>query len=118
MPNGIAIKISTAQGESWIQIQGNSISVMSGNPSVGSSQQIQVQQTSHAPGFSMQPMQPMQPMKMGDMTMNLNPMEMKMGNMEMRMSSTPSGKRRFCSQCGASVKESDRFCSSCGNALN
>lgn len=121
-PNGIALKITTAQGEHYIQIQGNSISMMSGSPSFGNFQQIQVQQVPNNP---MQPMQPMKPMKMGDMQMDINPMGMRMGNMEMRMGSTSStsssaasAKPSFCSQCGASVKPSDRFCSSCGHQLS
>jgi NADH pyrophosphatase NudC (nudix superfamily) len=130
--NGVIVKINTAGGDRLIQIQGNSISVTSSVSSLSNSQQLQMQQVASTPASSMPPMQPMapmkplepikpmEPMKMGDMQMNLNPMEMRMGNMEMRMGSTTpnSGTRRFCSQCGAPVEESDRFCSSCGHKLN
>lgn len=137
-PNGITVKITTAAGSSFIQIQGNSISVSAVAPSQTSSQQLQIQQVDSIPASSMQPMQPMQPMKpmepmqpmkpiepmnMGNMQMSMNPMEMRMGNMEMRMgspisvsSSTP-GERRFCPQCGNQLALSDRFCSSCGHRL-
>ena len=130
-PNGAVLKIKTAQGEYFIQIQGSSMSVMGSSPSLGGSQQMQVQQVSSMPVSSMPPMQPMEPMKpmepmrpmkMGDMQMNMNPMEMRMGNMEMRMGSQASSSasaetRRFCSQCGAPIKPEDRFCSSCGHRL-
>jgi hypothetical protein len=116
---GVTFKISTAQGEHFIHIQGSRVSVMGQSPSLGTAQQVQVQQTSTVPESSMQPMQPMQPMKMGDMEMKMNPMEMRMGNMEMRMGSAgAAGRRRFCSKCGAKVDPGDRFCSSCGNALS
>jgi rRNA maturation endonuclease Nob1 len=69
-----------------------------------------------------------QPMTMGDMHMSMKPMEMRMGNMAMHMGAsnaaahTPTeiapATKRFCSQCGASVKESDRFCTSCGHRLS
>lgn len=144
---GAVFKISTAQGEHFIYIQGSSVSVMGESPSLGGAQQMQVQQTSTVPTQvmqpmqpmqavnmgAMQPMQPMQPMKMGDMKMTTSPMAMRMGNMEMSMGSSASdasgqsetgrsatgkaGTRQFCSQCGAKVAPSDRFCSSCGNAL-
>ncbi|HAG79661.1 MAG TPA: zinc ribbon domain-containing protein [Cyanobacteria bacterium UBA12227] len=134
--NGVILKIETAQGEHFIQVQGGSMSVMSGTPSLGSSQQMQMQQVATTPATTMppmepmqpmkpmEPMQPMQPMKMGDMEMNLNPMEMRMGNMEMRMGApmsiaTPAeNTKRFCSQCGASINVGDRFCSSCGHRLD
>ncbi len=124
-PNGAVLKIKTAQGEYFIQIQGSSMSVMGSSPSLGGSQQMQVQQVSSMPVSSMppmQPMEPMRPMKMGDMQMNMNPMEMRMGNMEMRMGSQASSSeleetRRFCSQCGGPIKLEDRFCSSCGHRL-
>ncbi|MEB3885133.1 zinc ribbon domain-containing protein [Lyngbya sp. CCY1209] len=140
--NGIILKIETAQGEHFVQLQGSSMSVMGQTPSLGSAQQMSVQQVSSTPASSpsmepmkpmepmqmepMQPMQPMQPMKMGDMEMGTNPMQMRMGNMEMKMggssssssSSSSGGTRRFCNNCGASVKPDDRFCGSCGHQLN
>jgi NADH pyrophosphatase NudC (nudix superfamily) len=130
---GVAIKLTTVQGEQWLHFQGNSISVMGEFSSPGAAQQMQMQQVESVPApvvqpmqpmTPMEPMQPMQPMKMGNMEMNMNPMQMRMGNMEMRMGTataaptTPSATRRFCSQCGAAVEPSDRFCSSCGHQLN
>lgn len=119
--NGAILKITTAQGESHIQIQGTSMSTLNSPPGLGSSQQMQMHSVT-SPGTasfpSMQPMKPMEPMKMGNMQMNLNPMEMKMGNMQMRMGDKPKGMKQFCSQCGAKVQPTDRFCSSCGHSLN
>ncbi len=120
---GAVLKVTTAQGEHFIYIQGTSMQVMGGAPSLSGSQQMQVQQVSSVPSSSMSPMEPMKPMSMGGMQMN--PMEMRMGDMEMRMgsptapSSTPNtaSPRRFCSQCGTAVEPEDRFCSSCGHRL-
>jgi hypothetical protein len=112
-PNGAEIKITTTEGDRYVQIQGNSISVRGGSSSSSSFQQTS--STSSSSSFSMPPMKPM---RMGNMEMNANPMEMRMGNMEMKMGSTTQDKRRFCSQCGASIEASDRFCSSCGHRLS
>jgi zinc-ribbon domain len=122
---GAVLKITTAQGEHFIYIQGGSMQMMGGVPSLSGSQQMQVQQVASIPTSSfppMEPMKPMKPMSMGGMQMN--PMEMRMGDMEMRMGSpTASSKpntpnpRRFCSQCGTAVEPEDRFCSSCGHRL-
>lgn len=117
---GAVLKVTTTQGEHFIYIQGNSMQVMGGAPSLSGSQQMQVQQVSRVPPSSMPPMKPMEPMKPMNMG-QMNPMEMRMGDMEMRMGSaaapnTPSP-RRFCSQCGAAVEPEDRFCSSCGHRL-
>jgi zinc-ribbon domain len=129
-PAGVVIKIFTAQGDLFIQIQGSSMHAIDGVPMVGNAQQMQMQQVASAPSSSiplmqpMQPMPPMQPMKMGNMQMNLKPMEMRIGNMEMRMGkATPvansaQGTRHFCSQCGVAVEASDRFCAHCGYKLN
>lgn len=135
--HGVIIKINTASGEHFIQIQGSSMGIMSQSPSLSSSQQIQVQPTANTPTTSMpsmpsmQPMQPMTPMtpmtpmesmppmKMGNMEMSINPMEMRMGNMEMKMGNQNASttQKRFCPQCGAKVNPSDRFCASCGHKL-
>lgn len=126
-PGGVVLKIKTAQGEHYIQVQGGSMSAMNSTPAFGSSQQMQVQQVASTPATSMppmepmqpiEPMQPMKPMKMGDMEMNMNPMEMRMGNMEMRMGAPTQSTKRFCPQCGTSVDPGDRFCASCGHRLH
>lgn len=118
---GVVFKLFTAQGETCIYVQGNSVSMTGSVPSVAGAQQMSMQQTTAVPTSPMQPMQPMQPMTMGNMTMNMKPMEMRMGNMELKMdnqTSQPATTRQFCSQCGAKVAPEDRFCSSCGHALS
>lgn len=55
-PNGIVLKIKTTQDEQYIQIQGRSISLLSGVPSLSISQQIQVSKVSCMP--TLEPMQP------------------------------------------------------------
>ena len=133
-PQGAVIKLTTAQGEQFIQVQGSSMISMTSIPSLQGSQQIQINQSEAAPSTSslplqapLPPMQPMQPMKMGDMEMGMKPMEMRMGNMHLSMGSVSSesahsGKtqpteRRFCNQCGVALEPKDRFCSSCGHKL-
>jgi NADH pyrophosphatase NudC (nudix superfamily) len=128
MPHGAILKITTAQGEHFIQVQGSSMSSMTSAPSFSGSQQMQMTQIAEMPVTSsippmepMQPIPPMQPMKMGNMEMGMNPMEMRMGNMHLSMGSVSepmkAKARRFCSQCGSATKQEDRFCSSCGNKL-
>jgi hypothetical protein len=127
-PQGVVIRIHTAQGDHYIQVQGSSMGVMGTSPGLGAAQQMQTQQVASMPSPSMppmepmppmQPIQPMQPMQMGGMHLNMNPMEMRMGNMEMKMGSvkTAQAAARFCSQCGVQTHPGDRFCSSCGHQL-
>ncbi len=134
---GIVVKLQTANGNQFIQIQGSSMGLATSAPALSQAEQLPTQQT-HVPDSPMQPIQPMEPMKpiqpiqpmepmtMEPMQMNLKPMEMKMGDMEMRMgamsagstnAATPTPTRQFCSQCGASIKPSDRFCASCGHKI-
>ncbi len=116
---GVILQVQAEQGEYYIQVEGTAMSVLGRQLSLDPSQQIQLQQVSNSPLSSLKPMkpmkpikiEPMKPMQMGNMQMNLNPMEMRMG-------STPSNIRQFCSQCGAKVKPDDRFCSSCGHHLD
>lgn len=137
-PQGAVIKVNTVQGESYIQLQGSSITLSSAS-SVAPSQQMQVHQVNVPPAPTMTPMQPMQPimppmqpMQMQPMVGNREhnaPMEMRMGNMQMRMGEVGQppqaapvnppvqATRKFCSQCGVAVEVSDRFCSSCGHRL-
>ncbi|MBL1173524.1 zinc ribbon domain-containing protein [Pantanalinema sp. GBBB05] len=118
-PGGAMIKITTAQAESLLQIQGNYMGISSDLSAIGGSQSLPMRQVASPSTTPMPPMPPMQPMKMGDMQMTMNPMTMQMGNMGMQMGSpTPvphTQERRFCSQCGGRVDPSDRFCSSCGH---
>ncbi|MEM8778080.1 MAG: zinc ribbon domain-containing protein [Cyanobacteria bacterium P01_G01_bin.49] len=120
IPQGIIILITATNRKHWVQIQGNSMSMLEISPSLENTQPIPLQQVTQSPVSSippMQPMQPMQPMKMGEMQMNINPMEMRMGNMEMRMGETSPPQKKFCPQCGNKVQSGDRFCSNCGHNL-
>jgi hypothetical protein len=128
MPHGAILKITTAQGENFVQVQGSSMSSMTSAPSLSDAQQMQMAQIAGMPATSfippmepMQPIPPMQPMKMGNMEMGMNPMEMRMGNMHLTMGSVSEPRqtqaRHFCNQCGSATKPEDRFCSSCGNKL-
>jgi hypothetical protein len=141
---GVVVKLQTANGNQFIQIQGGRIGLSTQVPSLSKTEQLPTQlinsraatiaplppMESMPPMEPMKPMKPMPPMTMGTMQMNLDPMEMRMGNMAMRMGSgnantnatqsapTQSAPtRQFCTQCGTSVKPSDRFCASCGHQL-
>ena len=109
-PTGAIVKITTASGESAIQIQGNSVQMHSSHSGGGQSSTTSTSSTSTS-GFS-----PMPPMQMGNMQMSMQPMVMKMGDMELNLGAGAS-QSKFCSQCGTPVKAADKFCSSCGNKL-
>jgi hypothetical protein len=130
---GIFIKLMTVRGETYLQVQGQSLQVLSQTPEMQQAQAIAVSPTPTMPTMGaipvmrpleMQPMQPMQPMRMGNMQMSMQPMQMQMGDMQMQMGAPrhpePSNatSRRFCSSCGTAVKLGDRFCSSCGHNLS
>ncbi|PAX54322.1 hypothetical protein [Brunnivagina elsteri] len=55
-PEGIMLKIKTAEDEHYIHIQGRSMSILSEVPSLSNSQQIQVSEVSCMP--TLEPMQP------------------------------------------------------------
>jgi hypothetical protein len=109
-PTGAIVKITTASGESAIQIQGNSVQMHSSHSGGSQSSTTSTSSTSTS-GFS-----PMPPMQMGNMQMSMQPMVMKMGDMELNLGAGAS-QSKFCSQCGTPVKAADKFCSSCGNKL-
>lgn len=109
------LRIEAVGGEFFLQLQYGSITVLAATPDLFNAEILPLMMESESesiPGtLEMPPMQPMKPM---------SPMKMEMGNMKMEMGasrSTPA-KAKFCSQCGASVKNSDRFCSQCGNSLS
>jgi len=137
---GVVIKIKTAAGDRFLQVQGTQMGMLSSTDVPSQQQAIALQTVESMPNvpqpmqpmepmkpMNMKPMKPMEPMNMGNMEMSLSPMQMKMGNMEMNMGSAASSassetssttpQRRFCSQCGAAIKPEDRFCSSCGHRL-
>ncbi len=121
--SGLVLEINSAPKKHFFSIQSNSINVTS-TPAWPNTVSIDLESTpetnqNHLEFEPMQPMQPMQPMKMGNMSMNMNPMSMKMGNMSMTMGENKTAKasQNFCSKCGAKVKPSDRFCRRCGHNL-
>jgi ribosomal protein S27AE len=122
-PHGAILKLSTTQGQHYIEIQENSHCLLPNYQNNKNYYPLPLRQVAAIPPPpSMQPMQPMQPMKMGNMQMGMNPMEMRMGNMVLQMNSTvnpekQATERQFCSHCGAKIKPEDRFCSSCGHGL-
>lgn len=133
---GVVVRVQAAQGEQFVLLQGTSLSVLRNAPSLSEAQPLQVHPTDQKTD-SMSPMTPipsMQPMTMGNMQMDQGRMSMQMGNMQMAMDSiahsadstqanAPAsdvtvGQRKFCSQCGTTIKPDDRFCAHCGHRLD
>ncbi|MEM0981770.1 MAG: zinc ribbon domain-containing protein, partial [Cyanobacteria bacterium P01_H01_bin.58] len=132
---GVVVKLTTAQGERYLQLQGMQLGWMTHSPNLGHAQSMQMSAEVAMPGTNMppmqpmspmgstppmqpmqpmtpvqpmqpmKPMQPMQPMKMGNMEMNMNPMQMRMGNMEMSLGN----------DAGSVAKP--KFCSQCGTPV-
>jgi hypothetical protein len=142
---GIVVRLSTAQGERFLHVEGNRLSTLHDAPSLREAQPVPVQSVTQVPVTPMQPLSPMSPMTMGDMQMDRGGMSMQMGDMRLSMnpiarsrdvqsqntpspttplpttlaggSEAPFGQQHFCSQCGVALKPSDRFCANCGHRL-
>jgi hypothetical protein len=123
---GLLLRLESAQGQTFVQIQMGALKLASTIPSLLGAEVLPLQPiapSTQAPTPnipSMQPMAPMQPLQMGDMQMRMAPMEMRMGNMHLRMgepAEPAQTEQRFCPQCGAKVALGDRFCSHCGTQL-
>lgn len=131
---GLVVQIETAQGRSFVQIQGNSMQLLSQVPSLMEAEVIAMQRATpeQSPEASpsmpdmqpmqpmqpiepMRPMEPMQPMKMGDMEMHMNPMHMRMGNMEMHMGEPASS--QTSAQASTSQASTRQFCTQCGKRV-
>ncbi len=118
----VVLEIDGEQGQFFVLVQGNGISTLNTKPSLGNADVLPLEKVpdQSEPLISpMSPMKPMEPMKMGNMEIQMNPMQMKMGNMEMQIGTplSPPAKKNFCSQCGVAIGISDRFCTNCGQPL-
>ena len=127
---GWILRIEAAQGQFFVQLAAGRINLLPAPPTLLGAEILPLQpvtvtiaSSSSASSMSpMSPLSPMPPMQMGDMQMQLEPMQMRMGNMQMQIgipASTPAPEatQRFCSQCGKAVSLSDRFCAQCGHQL-
>ena len=141
---GMVIRLTTAQGNHHIQLQGNQLGIMAQTPNLGNAQQMQMGIATSMPNSpppmppmppmpSMDPMPPMPPMQpidpmpplspmtMGNMEMNANPMQMRMGNMEMQMGNAaaetppPAAPSSPLPAANAAPKAAN-FCGQCGAA--
>jgi len=127
---GLILQIESNQGKTFALIQASQIQVLTAPPLLVDADLLPLQKVEDSSPFvqflkpmsPMPPMNPMPPMTMGNMTMQMNPMQMTMGDRTLQMgnktgatsSHSPELSPRFCSQCGQGLKESDRFCSHCG----
>jgi hypothetical protein len=101
-PTGAIVKITTPSGISTIEVNGNSVWMQSSQDG-DSHSHASTSSSTFASDFD--PSQPMQPivMRLEDLGLNIG--------------TTPQAKR-FCTQCGTTVKSVDRFCASCGHKLD
>lgn len=117
-PQGFILRLEGESGQTFVQIQSGQLQALSGSPNLIMAEVVPLtQRTGTVPG-AMPPMAPLPPMQMPPMQMQMNPMHMRMGDMEMQMGqAAPDPTRKFCPQCGQSVRVGDRFCSGCGHRL-
>ena len=116
---GFILQINGDREQVFVSLQGNSIKAIA-SPALDRAVPVSLENIPNSTVASNPGFEPMQPLKMGNMSMNMNPMSMQMGNMSLTMGEgkTSPSTKRFCSQCGQEAKTSDRFCSSCGHQLN
>ena len=120
------LQINSATGQRFIQIQATGISTLNTAPSLTNAVKVELQKIPDPPVS--QSTVDFEPMRMGNTSMDMNPMSMRMGNMSMSMgnmsmnmgkqSRSSTSTKRFCTQCGEEAKPSDLFCASCGEKLN
>ncbi len=114
---GFVLQVESNQRPYYVRLQANSISLLSEVPLMLGAEEVPLRYVSTS-SPKMPDVKPLEPLRMGNMSMQMKPMEMNMGNMNLSMSSSYSSSiSRFCSQCGREVGESDRFCSQCGAKL-
>ena len=95
-PTGAIVTITTTSGESIVKIDGNNIQ-MHGNVSNNNRSYSQSVSTSSSSTSSVETTVPP-----GNINVN---------------SSEPVSHRKFCTECGTSVKPTDKFCAGCGQKL-
>lgn len=123
-PQGAVIKVETAQGNYYLQVQNHRIGQVEMMPPQHTLKPILLQQVVQAPKTTIPPMSPMPsmpPLEMGNTFMNMQPMQMRMGNMHMSVgtaSTTSHSSNKFCRQCGTAVEAADKFCANCGHRLS
>jgi len=115
--SGVILRVESAQGQYFVQVQGNSTIVLNTPPSLAGAGELPLKPADAPPMKPMAPMKPIEPMK-PMAPMKMSNMEMRMGNMSMQMGNPAPAAQQFCPQCGASAAEGDRFCTSCGTRLS
>lgn len=111
-PTGLILQIESAQQRTWVRLHANSVSLLGDCPPMVGAQAVKLKQVDESVG-----MPEMRSMRMGNMEMQMEPMQMRMGNLQMSMNTPQAQSIQFCSQCGTKVKPSDRFCFNCGTKL-
>ncbi|MEP0917189.1 zinc ribbon domain-containing protein [Leptolyngbya sp. DQ-M1] len=120
MSFGFILQIESNQRAYYIRLQANSISLLSEVPLMLGAQEISLRNVA-ASSMKVSEIKPLEPLRMGNMSMQMEPMQMSMGEMKMSMatsSSSSSAIARYCRNCGREVGDRDRFCSQCGAKLS
>lgn len=136
----LVFKLTTAEGELYVQVQGTSMSLVARGIGAEGARSVALQQSAfpdsakagQTPSMSsmppmqpmepmqpmqpMQPLEPMQPMQMGNMQMN--PMEMRMGNLSMSMGAAQASEPSSPPASSPKTPGSQRkFCTQCGGIV-
>lgn len=114
---GFILQVESNQRAYYVRLQANSISLLSEVPLMLGAQEIPLRNVA-ASSIKTPEMKPLEPLRMGDMSMQMEPMKMSMGDMQMSMATSSSTIARYCRNCGREVGERDRFCSQCGAKLS
>lgn len=102
-PTGAIVTITTTNGESIVKIDGNNIQLHgnAGNDNGSYSQSVSTSSSTS----NVEPLaKPLDARIVPPGNVNVNPSE-------------PVSHRKFCTECGTSVKPTDKFCANCGQKL-
>ncbi|MBD1845810.1 zinc ribbon domain-containing protein [Cyanobacteria bacterium FACHB-63] len=115
--SGFILQVEANQRSYYVRLQANSISLLSEVPLMLGSHEIPLRNIAVS-SRKVPEMKPLEPLRMGNMSMQMEPMQMSMGEMKMSMATSSSAIARYCRNCGREVGEHDRFCAQCGAKLN
>jgi hypothetical protein len=122
--SGFILQFNGDRGQHFVLIQATGIRTITA-PVLEDAVKIDLEKTADSTANQNEvKFEPMPPMKMGNMSMNMNPMSMQIGDMFMTMGQKTGQKtkfpsqKHFCTQCGQKIQSGDRFCASCGHQLD
>ena len=108
----VIIQLHTTEGDKFLGMEGGRARRLDDQPELSTAERVELTKSSSGSSSRIERMKPMEPMR-GMRPME--PMKMEMGSMKMSMGfGEDSPKGRFCTQCGAALREQDHFCGRCG----